>query len=353
MQTTASRACRAIVPGLALCTGVTALAYGIEAFETYLSGRNWLETLVLAILVGAAIRTIWGTPSGRFRRGIDFGAKQMLEVAVALLGASISFRTLGEIGPGLLLGVVGVVALAIPTSFGICRVLGLPNRLSLLVACGNSICGNSAIAAVAPAIGAEGDDVAASIAFTAVLGVFVVLCLPLFGVALNLSQVRFGAFAGLTVYAVPQVLAAAAPVGPAAVHIGTLVKLVRVMMLGPVVLVMSVLAGRLRDKPAPEDTARNGSKTGRLPVHRMVPPFIVAFFALAALRTAGLVPDPALAPVAMLAKLLTIVSMAALGLGVDVRVLAKAGPRVACAVTFSLIALGAGSLLLICNLGLT
>jgi uncharacterized membrane protein YadS len=108
----------------------------------------------------------------------------------------------------------------------------------VLVACGNSICGNSAIAAVAPVIGADGEDVAASIAFTAVLGVVVVLLLPFLAPLLHLSGLQYGVLAGLTVYAVPQVLAATAPLGMVAVQMGTLVKLVRVLMLGPVVLVL-------------------------------------------------------------------------------------------------------------------
>ena len=341
--------CRDHIPGLLLCGGVTMLSYGGEAIEVHTFGRAWLEALVLAILLGTAVRTAW-TPGARFRAGIAFGAKQMLEIAVALLGVSISFRTLADVGPGLLFGIVGVVALAIPASFGICRMLGLPRRMSVLVACGNSICGNSAIAAVAPTIGAESDDVAASIAFTAVLGVLVVLGLPLFGTALGLSQVRFGALAGLTVYAVPQVLAAAAPVGPAAVQIGTLVKLVRVLMLGPVVLVLSILAGRLRDEPT---EAAPHARADRLPMHRMVPPFILAFLVFATLRSIGCVPAAALAPAATLANVLTIVSMAALGLGVDVRVVVKAGVRVTSAVTLSLVALGIVSLLLIRALGLS
>ena len=345
---------RALAPGLALCAGVTALAYGVEACEARLFGRAWLEALVLAILIGTAVRTVW-TPPLHCRAGIGFGARQMLEIAVALLGLSISFRMLADVGPGLLFGIAGVVALTIPTSFGICRLLGLPTRMAVLVACGNSICGNSAIAAVAPAIGADGDDVAASIAFTAVLGVLVVLGLPALAPLLHLSQLRFGALAGLTVYAVPQVLAAAAPVGPLAVQIGTLVKLVRVLMLGPVVLVLSLLATRLRDRPdeaAPQAIAAVRPTVGRVAPHRLVPPFILAFLALATLRTFGLVPAAALAPVAGIADVLTILSMAALGLGVDVRVVARAGLRVTGAVTLSLIALGALSLGLIRALGL-
>jgi uncharacterized membrane protein YadS len=95
----------------------------------------------------------------------------------------------------------------------ICRLLGLPQRMSILVACGNSICGNSAIAAVAPVIGADGDDIACSISFTAVLGVIVVLTLPLLVPILHLSLTQYGVLAGLTVYAVPQVLAATLPIG--------------------------------------------------------------------------------------------------------------------------------------------
>ena len=82
-------------------------------------------------------------------------------------------------GPGLLAGIAGTVVAAVAASYGLGRVLGFPHRTATLVACGNSISGNSAIAAVAPVIGADGEDVAASIAFTAVLGVLVVLLLPL------------------------------------------------------------------------------------------------------------------------------------------------------------------------------
>ncbi len=345
--------CGDVVPGIALCIAVTLAAYGLEWCEGALFGRAWLEALVLAILVGTAVRTTW-TPSARWRAGIAFGAKQLLEVAVMLLGASISFRTLAAVGPGLLLGIVAVVSVAIPTSYGIGRAFGLPRRMAILVACGNSICGNSAIAAVAPTIGADGDDVASSIAFTAVLGVAVVLGLPFLAHALHMTPPQFGELSGLTVYAVPQVLAAAAAGGAVAVQVGTLVKLVRVLMLGPVVLVLSMLSSRLRDEPdepAPAVTAGDRPAPGHVALHRVVPWFILAFLALATMRTLGFVPGALLPPAAVAANVLTILSMAALGLGVDVRVVAKAGPRVTCAVVVSLVALGGLGLGLIHLLG--
>lgn len=345
---------RGLLPGLALCVAITAAAEGLQAVETRMFGRSWLEALVIAILLGAAIRTAW-TPGPRWTRGIEFSAKFLLEVAVVLLGATVSAGMILAAGPALLAGIVGVVCVGIAVSYGLGRLFGLPRRMATLIACGNSICGNSAIAAVAPVIGADGEDVAASIAFTAVLGVAVVLGLPFLATAWRMTPRAFGVFAGLTVYAVPQVLAATVPVSTFSAQVGTLVKLVRVLMLGPVVLALSLLARRERAEPdeaAPAVTAGDRSKGRRPKLSQFVPWFIVGFLLLVAFRSAGLLPPALLGPTSRAATSLTIVSMAALGLGVDVRVVAKAGPRVTAVVTLSLLALGAVALLLIRALGL-
>ncbi len=338
-----------LLPGVALCITVAIVATVLQHAEEAAFGRAWLEALVLAILVGTAVRTAW-TPGARWFAGINFSAKTLLEIAVVLLGASVSAQTVLAAGPGLLVGIAAVVAVALMASYGIGRLLGLPHRMATLIACGNSICGNSAIAAVAPVIGADGEDVAASIAFTAVLGVVVVLALPLVPAVLPMSGLQYGVLAGLTVYAVPQVLAATAPLGTVAVHIGTLVKLVRVLMLGPVVLALSLLTRRMRsetDEVRPHVTAGDRPARPRLQLSKLVPWFIIGFLALAVIRSAGLVPNPALAPIAAIANALTVISMAALGLGTDLRVVAKAGGRVTAVVTLSLIVLGAISLALI------
>lgn len=343
---------RRVLPGFLLCCMVTALAYGGASLEADLFGKAWIEALVLAILIGTAIRTAWA-PHTRWLPGIDFSAHLLLEVAVVLLGASVSAATILAVGPAMLGAVVVVVALVIPASFLIGRALGLPKRMAMLVACGNSICGNSAIAAVAPVIDADSDDVAAAIAFTAVLGVVVVLGLPLLGYAIGLTDLQYGGLSGLTVYAVPQVIAAAAPFGAAAIKIGTLVKLVRVLMLGPVCVVLAMLAPRLREA---DEGARDGdgvrAKSVRPPLHRLVPWFIVGFIALAAARSFELIPEAFLAPMATAATLLTVISMAALGLGVDVRTVTKAGGPVTAAVMLSLVTLGAVALAAIFSVGL-
>jgi uncharacterized integral membrane protein (TIGR00698 family) len=335
-----------LLPGILLCVAVTVVAMLLERVEVGFAGQPYLEALVIAIVLGVIIRTVWA-PGSYWNAGIQFSAKILLEVAVVLLGASVSASAAAALGPALILGIAGIVVVAIATSYAICRLLGLPLRMSILVACGNSICGNSAIAAVAPIIDADGDDVASSIAFTAVLGVVVVLGLPLLVPLLKMSLTQYGVLAGLTVYAVPQVLAATLPIGALSNQVGTVVKLVRVLMLGPVVLGLSLISRRLPPEPkAGSDKIRLARRSGPA-LHELVPWFIIGFLIVAAFRSFGLIPQAMLVPLATTASLLTTVSMAALGLGVDIRVVASAGVRVTAAVTASLIILGLFSLGLI------
>jgi uncharacterized integral membrane protein (TIGR00698 family) len=320
------------LPGLLLCVAITLAATLLQAIEVKLVGQPYLEALVLAILIGVAIRTTW-TPGLSWVPGIVFSAKFILEFAIILLGASVSITMIAALGPLLILGIASIVAVAIGASFLLCRALGLPQRMSILIACGNSICGNSAIAAVAPVIGADADDIASSISFTAVLGVVVVLGLPFLVPILQLSLTQYGVLAGLTVYAVPQVLAATLPIGALSNQVGTVIKLVRVLMLGPVVLGFSLFASHV--KPAHDRLNRRRPR-----LNELVPWFIIGFLIVLAIRSMGLIPQNVLPAITSFAAFLTTIAMAALGLGVDVRAVARTGARVTLAVTASLIVLG-------------
>src|SRR5216683_2109681 len=305
----------AALPGTAICIAITLAAIGVQRMEERAFAHPYVEALVLAILFGIVVRSAW-EPGPKWIAGINFSAKFLLEFAVMLLGASISLGAIVASGPGLMAGIIATVTLALAISYGLSRLFGLPQRISILIACGNSICGNSAIAAVAPVIGADGDDIASSISFTAILGVLMVLGLPLLIPLLRLSATQYGILAGLTVYAVPQVLAATLPAGLVSTQIGTLVKLTRVLMLGPVVVGLSVLMSRRR---------AGGLTMEAMSPFTLVPWFIIGFLVLAAFRSFQLVPDGVVAPVTRIAAFLTVVSMAALGLGVDIRLLAGIG----------------------------
>lgn len=298
------------IPGIVLCAAIATVAW--------IAQGPYVDGIVLAIVFGAVVRTAW-TPGDRWQPGIRTSGAFLLEVAVVLLGASVDGALVARTGATLLAGVFAIAALTLLCGYLVGRALGLHHRMALLVATGNAICGNSAIAAVAPVIDADGDDVAAAIAFSAVLGVAAVIGLPVLGHRLGLTEVQYGTLAGLTVYAVPQVLAATLPVSVASAQIGTIVKLTRVLMLGPVVIVLSL--------------ARGGPKPG---LHRMVPWFVVGFVLMAVARTIGALPPWLPTPLRTVATMLTVLAMAALGLAVDVRSLVRVGGRVTASVVGAL-----------------
>jgi len=328
--------------GLMLAGAVGLAALGLQRVESAIWGRAPLEGLVLAILLGMTVRAFWAPPLSCVP-GVHFAAKPLLEIAVVLLGASINGTALLKAGPSLAIAVVVLVVGGIVAGTLLGRAFGLPPKLATLVACGNAICGNSAIASLAPVIEAEEEHVAASIAFTAILGIGVVLLMPLAVSLLGFSAAQGGVLAGLTVYAVPQVLAATSGAGAVAAQIGTLVKLTRVLMLGPVVFFFAL---RQKRQATPDAGAP------RADWKQFVPPFIIGFVLLAGARTMGVIGTPGADVLREAANWLTVGAMAGLGLLADIRVVRDAGRPVLLTALLSLAALGALSVALICALHL-
>ncbi len=324
------------VPGIVLTLLVAFGAQSVARIEEVTLGHAVIEALVLAIIIGTIVRTAW-TPPAAYEPGIQFAAKEILEVAVFLLGAAVDVELIRRAGFTLVPGIVLLVVLGIASGWIIGRVFHLPPKLAVLLACGNAICGNSAIAAIAPVIGAEREHVASAIAFTAILGVAVVLGLPLLITPLHLSHYQYGVVAGLTVYAVPQVLAAAFPVSAISGQVGTLVKLVRVLMLGPVVVFFAL---RSHDRSRTQGILP-------VPLSRIIPWFLAGFLLLAALRSAGLIPLALVNPTRLVSGWLTVLAMAALGLGVDLKAVRRVGGSVVATVSCSLTILLALSVALI------
>src|SRR4051812_12422194 len=263
---------KTLMPGIVASVLVSAVALAVGWGEELVFRRAIIEPLVLAILIGMLVRTVRGDQPDE-DPGVRFVAKPVLELAVCLLGATMDVARVFASGPMLAVGIVLLVVSALAIGYGVGRLVGLPHKLAVLVACGNAICGNSAIAAVAPVIEAERKDVAASIALTAVLGVVVVLGLPMLMIPLRYSDYQYGVLAGLTVYAVPQVLAAAFAVSQLSGQVATAVKLARVLMLGPVVVGFSILH------------RRSGAATTSSKRPSPVPMFVIGFAALATLRS--------------------------------------------------------------------
>jgi uncharacterized integral membrane protein (TIGR00698 family) len=320
---------RGRLPGLALCIVIALTGWGLQRLEELIVGRPYVEALVLALLIGVLVSALTDLPES-LRPGIQLASRELLEIAVCLIGVAIDTAMLRRAGAGLFIGVLAIVGASLGITYAVGRAAGLSARLSVLLAAGNSICGNSAIAAVAPVIGADADDVGSAISFTAVLGVIVVLVLPLLVPVLHLTDARYGVVAGMTVYAVPQVLAATLPVSATAGAMATLVKLTRVLLLGPLVVAMGFVSHR----------KASASRS------QMIPWFIIGFVVFAGARSTGLLSPGAIDGIRQSATWLTIVAMAGLGLGVDVRALRQSSGRIIGVVCLSLTALCVMSVLL-------
>lgn len=323
------------IPGVLAAVGLAAVGWLVAELIGAL-GVTGFEPLVMALIVGMALR-LFVAPPRTLEPGLVFASRTMLEFGIVLLGASLNFCDLGTAGIRLVSFAVTGVVLTLVLAMVIGRALGLPTRLSALVGIGNAICGNSAIAAVAPVIRATKQEIASAIALTAGLSVGVVLLLPPLAPLFGLSDREYGVVAGLSVYAVPQVLAATLAVSTESGEYGTLVKLVRVLLLGPVVAGAAIVMARQRSTSV--DTAESSS----FRLSKFVPWFVIGFFGLALLRTSSVVPETLGDLGKETSRWLTVIAMAALGFSVDLRSVRATGPRVAALVlglTVFLIMLG-------------
>jgi uncharacterized integral membrane protein (TIGR00698 family) len=240
-------------------------------------------------------------------KALETAKGPVLRLSIVLLAAQLSLGEVVSVGAGSLPVMLGTLAVCLGLAWLTGRWLGIPGDLRTLIGVGTGICGASAIAAVTPAIKAKSNDVAYAISTIFLFNVAAVVLFPLLGHALGLSQQEFGLFAGTAVNDTSAVVAAAAGYGEAAAQHAVVVKLVRTLMIVPVVLFLSRRAG-------------GGHQS-------LVPWFLVAFVVVAGLHTAGLIPASIQPGLHWLAVLCIAVALAAVGLSTDVAALRRAGPR--------------------------
>jgi uncharacterized integral membrane protein (TIGR00698 family) len=293
-----------LLPGLALAATGGAAALGVHAAVPALS-----PTLV-AIALGILFAICSG-PTPATGPGLRVASRRLLRVGVALLGLQLVLPEILALGWPVLVVVAGVVSLGIAGTLALARPLGVPPERALLVACGFSICGAAAVAAVEGVRRTKDEDVATVVSLVVVFGSVAMLVLPLGAVALGFSPVAAGAWSGASVHEVGQVVVAGGLLGGAALQVAVAVKLGRVLMLAPVLAVLSWHERRTAVRRPP-----------------LVPGFVLAFVALAVVRgalPASVLPASALDAAAMVQSAALAMAMFALGCGLDVAVLRRTG----------------------------
>ena len=292
--------------------------------------------LTWAVLLGAVAANT-GVLGDTTRPGLKWATRRLLRAGVVLLGFSLSVVSIARLG----VPMIALVVVTLLMTLGLTWWLGMRLRVgrarSLLIATGFAICGASAIAAMEENAEADEDDFAVAIAMVTVCGTVAMIALPLLQGPLGLTDVQLGAWAGASVHEVGQVVAAASPAGAAAVGIAMVVKLTRVLLLAPVVAGVGV-ARRRRARRSP-----GASETG-ISLPPVVPPFVVGFLVLVAVRSTGLVPVSVLSVIEVLQTLVLGAALFGMGTGVHLRSLARGSGRAAALATLSTLVVAGVSL---------
>lgn len=293
-----------------------------------------LEALTIAILLGIAYNNTIGT-QGVLIPGIQFSLKQLLKVGIVLLGFKLNFQVLFDLGPKILVLVIGYVVCALVLSMLVGKQLGLSSRLAALIGVGSCICGASAVVALAPCIEAEEEDSVLAVSIVSLLGALGVLTYSAIAVSpMAPTPLQYGIWSGLSLHGVAHAIAAAFAMGDQAGEIGTLVKMARVLMLVPVSLGLSTLFRK-----------NDGNVK-----HAQFPMYVLYFIVAGVINTSGILPTGFVEILGKLSGWMILMAMTAMGLCVNAKSLIKRGASVGIAgiVIFGILSLGSYFILVNC-----
>lgn len=281
---------------------------------------------VFAILIGMVLAVVLrGRDTSALDPGVKFTSKKVLQWAVILLGFGLNLSQIAQVGATSLPIIVSTITTSLVVSYVLCRVLKIPGKISTLVGVGSSICGGSAIAATAPVIKADDEEVAQAISVIFLFNVIAALVFPTLGGMLGLSNEGFGLFAGTAVNDTSSVTAAAAAwdgmhPGANTLDSATIVKLTRTLAIIPITLVLALWGVRKERKAGGE-----GQSTFSL--RRAFPMFIVFFVLASVITTVFALPSVVTAPIKELSKFFIVMAMAAIGLNTDIVKLVRTGGK--------------------------
>ena len=276
---------------------------------------------VFAILAGMAIALLF-RDKGRAQAGIAYTSKTILQYAVILLGFGLNLSEVAKVGVQSLPIILSTITTSLVVSFLLHRLLHIPSNISTLVVVGSSVCGGSAIAAPAPVIGADDEEIAQSISVIFLFNVAAALLFPTLGGLLGLGNEGFGLFAGTAVNDTSSVTAAAAAwdgMHPGANTLDTaaIVKMTRTLAIIPITLVLALLR-----------TRREGKQDGtQVDIKKIFPWFVLLFLLASIITTVLPIPAAAVSFLKNASKFFIVMAMAAIGLNTDIVKLVKTGGK--------------------------
>ena len=297
----------AIIPGLLICLVIAITAFAIH-------GRPELKQFspsIIAVVIGILIGNFIKLPAAA-NTGTAFSSKILVRIAVALLGIQISIAELVNFGALH----ISMTIFALASSFIFIKIIGkfigVENKLTELIAAGTSICGAAAVLGVNTATNAEDEDVAYAIGMVTIFGTLSMLLYPFFGNLLQLGGNQFGIWSGISIHEVAQVVGAVSGKDAATIHIATITKLTRVLMLAPLVTLIQFRRGKSSSKNI------NGTK---MPI----PLFVIAFIIFIIIANVFTIPVGIKSEIGKLSSFLLTVALAGMGLHTKFSAIGKMG----------------------------
>lgn len=325
------------IPGIVICIVIAAIATLLGGVEIGSVSLEVIGAPVFAILIGMIVTLIKPTLAGsdNLSSGIKFTSKKILQWAVIILGFSLNLGTIAKVGSQSLPVIVCTISTSLITAFIVMKIFKIDAKVSTLIGVGSSICGGSAIAATAPVIEADDEEVAQSISVIFLFNVMAALIFPSLGHAIGLGSEGFAIFAGTAVNDTSSVTATASTAEglygvEGILSTAVTVKLTRTLAIIPITLVLAIY----RMQKAKKESVNNVST---FDFKKIFPWFILYFIGAAIITTVvGLLPESTVTlfytgtfvkAMKWLAKFFIAMAMCAIGLNTDIVKLIKKGGK--------------------------
>jgi len=299
--------------GILLCLCIAIPAWSLGKMFPIIGGP------VLGILFGLIIATI--PRKNYFSSGIAFTSKKILQYAIVLLGFGMNLFEIFKVGSQSILVIISTISTSLIVSYLLSKFMNIPANVSILVGVGSSICGGSAIAATAPVINADDEDIAKSISVIFLFNVIAAFLFPVLGNFLGLNDIGFGMFAGTAINDTSSVVAAGqtwsnAHGNDVALNYATIVKLTRTLAIIPITLVLAIYRSH-----------KEKSSSNKVSIKKIFPWFVLFFLLASITSTAFNMPSTTFKPLTELGKFFITMAMAAIGLNTNIVKLIKTGGK--------------------------
>jgi len=325
------------LPGLTLAAVGAAAGYGLHLL---LPGLPWLTAaLILGVLAGS-LPPLRKRLDGPLAPGLALAGRRLLRLGIVVLGLKLSLVDIARLGLVSILAIVSLVAASFGITWFVCRLFRLEGDQAVLMAAGFSICGVSAVGAMAAARRSREADTGTPITLVTLYGTLAIVVLPALASLLRLDNRQFGHWVGASVHDVGQVVATAQTAGAVALAVAVVVKLTRVLMLAPIVAIASIQTRR-RDSVADAslDASSGASSAASSKRPPIVPLFILGFIAAVLVRSLIPLPDALLASADVVQSALLATALFGIGASLRLEQLARSGLRALAAGLVSWIAI--------------